>query len=344
MRVREWTAADTAPWTQFVERSASATLFHALPWREVVARTFGHRPLYLSAEDEAGLRGVLPLFALKTRFFGTMAVSMPFLNYGGLAADDEATQRALLDEARRVGAAHGCEYIEFRHRFALPGASNLPTTEFKVTNILDIAAGEEHVWTNQIHQNVRNKIRKAEKSDVRIAFGREHLDDFYRVFAVNQRNHATPVLPKRWFVNLLHAFGDAALVTVATYAGRPIGAKLTVDFRDTCYFIWSASVPAGNRFAPVPAMNWAAIRAAAARGLTKIDFGRSTKGGGGYNFKKYWGGIEEQLYWQYILLTREQMPGLNTTSPKFERAIRLWRQLPVWLTRLAGPMIARDLP
>ncbi len=344
MRVREWTAADTAPWTQFVERSASATLFHALPWREVVARTFGHRPLYLLAEDEAGVRGVLPLFALKTRFFGTMAVSMPFLNYGGLAADDEPAQRALLDEARRVGSAHNCEYIEFRHRFALPGASDLPTNEFKVTNILDIAAGEEHVWTSRIHQNVRNKIRKAEKSDVRIAFGREHLDDFYRVFAVNQRNHGTPVLPKRWFVNLLEAFGEAAQVTVATHAGRPIGAKLTVDFRDTCYFIWSASVPAGNRFAPVPAMNWAAIRAAAARGLTKIDFGRSTKGGGGYNFKKYWGGVEEQLYWQYLLLTREQMPGLNTTNPKFERAIRLWRKLPVWLTRLAGPMIARDLP
>lgn len=344
MRVREWTPADAASWTQFVERCESATLFHALPWREVVARTFSHRPLYLLAEDETGVRGVLPLFVLKTRFFGKMAVSMPFLNYGGLAADDETAQRALLAEAQRVGREHGCAYVEFRHRFALAGTRDLPTNEFKVTNVLDIAAGEERIWTSQLHQNVRNKIRKAEKNEVRPVFGREHLDDFYRVFAVNQRNHGTPVLPKRWFVNLLRAFGETAQVVLATQNGRPIGAKLTVDFGDTCYFIWSASVPAGNRFAPVPAMNWAAIRAALARGLTRVDFGRSTKDGGGYNFKKYWGGSEEQLYWQYILLARDEMPGLNTANPKFERAIRLWRSLPVWLTRLVGPPVARDLP
>jgi len=46
--------------------------------------------------------------------FGNSLVSMPFLNYGGLLADDEKTEMLLLEEARRLGRELKAKNIELR--------------------------------------------------------------------------------------------------------------------------------------------------------------------------------------------------------------------------------------
>jgi len=344
MRVREFSAEDAGAWENFTRGCPSATLFHRLAWREIISSVFGHRSVYLLAEDTAGLCGILPLVILRTRFFGRMAVSLPFLNYGGVVATNDEAAAALLAAAERVGRETDCAYVEYRHRYSPPAAQSLPLNDFKVTTRLDLSAGAQALWTERLHQNVRNKIRKAEKQDVQVVGGNSGVDDFYRVFASNQRDHGTPVLPKKWFKQIAAAFGQDARFYLARHAGRTIGAKLVLDFKDTCYFIWSASLREANHLAPVPAMNWLAIQEAAARGVRFIDLGRSTKGSGSQNFKKYWGGEIEPLYWHYHLLTRDSVPGLNAVNPKFARAIGLWRKLPVAVTRWIGPWLARDLP
>lgn len=344
MRARTLTEHDEQAWAEFVESCPQATLFHRLPWRRVIHDVFGHRPEYLLAENEQGVQGVMPLFILKTRFFGTIAISMPFLNYGGVAANDDRAAAVLLAEAEQVGRRRGCQYVELRHRYPVSAAAKMPTNKFKVTGVLDLGEGAEAIWQSKLHQNVRNKIRKAEKAEARVEFGHQSLDEFYQVFLANQRDHGTPTLPKRWFVRVLQAFPDRARLYLVRREGRAIGAKFVIDSGDTCYFIWSSSYHSENRYAPVPAMNWAAIQAAAARGLAWIDMGRSTVGSGGEHFKKYWGVQNEPLFWQYHLLTGEEMPGLNPTNPKFDLAIRAWRRLPVGVTRLLGPFLARDLP
>ncbi len=344
MRVREFAEGDRAAWDRWVAASRFGTVFHDIAWRDIIAETMRHRPTYLLAEDDGGICGVLPLFILRTRVFGTMAVSLPFVNYGGVAADSEQAATALLDEARAVAASHGCKYVEFRHRHLPLGASELPTNTFKVTSVLDLSGGAEHVWKTKLHQNVRNKVRKAGKNGVVVHSGPGELGAFYEVFAVGQRNHGTPVLSRRFFEKMIDRLGDAVHVHVARFEGRPIGGKVTVDFGDTRYFIWSASLREANRYAPVAAMNWHAIEDAANAGLQKIDFGRSTEGSSSQSFKKYWGVETEQLYWQYHLLAGDRMPGLNTGNPKFEMAIRIWRRLPVWLSKIVGPLLARLLP
>lgn len=344
MRVRECGQSERNTWDDFVRRCPTATLFHRFAWRDVIADTMRHRPVYLLAEDDTGCRGVLPLFVLRTGLFGTMAVSMPFLNYGGVAADDDLAARALLDEAKKRGREAGCKYVEFRHRFRPAAADDLPTSELKVTSILDLTPGADVIWNTGLHQNVRNKIRKAQKHGVVFKEGKDQLDAFCRVFAIGQRQHGTPVLPRAFFARLLEHFGDDVHVYVAYHDGRPIGGKVTIDHGDTRYFIWSASVSEANRYAPVPGMNWRAIEDAIAAGRRTVDFGRSSAGSSSQSFKKYWGVSIEPLYWQYHLLTGDTLPGLNTNNPKFELAIRAWRRLPLWLTRLLGPPLARRLP
>ncbi|MDP8223578.1 MAG: FemAB family PEP-CTERM system-associated protein [Candidatus Lernaella stagnicola] len=344
MRLYELTDANRHRWDAWLGGQPTSTVFHCTAWRDIIAETLRHQPVYLVAQAGEEIQGVLPLFILRTRLFGNMAVSMPFLNYGGVVAAQEEAAEALMRRAREVAERYGCNYVEYRHRHLPPGTEDLPTNTFKVTSILDLSGGVERVWKEALHQNVRNKVRKAAKNDVVVRRGVEHLDAFYRVFAVGQRNHGTPVLPRRFFAKIVEQFGDAAHVYAAYHGAEAIGGKLTIDFGSTRYFIWSASRREANRMAPVPAMNWRAIQDAVDIGLQTVDFGRSTQGTSSEKFKKHWGVETQQLYWQYQLIHTEQMPGLNTSNPKFELAIRAWKKLPVWLTTLIGPPLARLLP
>jgi len=79
------------------------------------------------------------------------------------------------------------------------------------------------------------------------------------------------------------------------------------------------------------------------RGYQYYDFGRSTRDASTYKFKKQWGAKGYPLYWHYW--TKEgQLPEINPDNPKYKLVIGVWKKLPVTVTRLIGPLIARNLP
>jgi hypothetical protein len=51
-----------------------------------------------------------------------------------------------------------------------------------------------------------------------------------------------------------------------------------------------------------------------------------------------------QLHWHYWLASGGELPQLNPNNPKYRLAISVWQRLPVWLTKLMGPPIVRNLP
>ncbi|NTV84391.1 MAG: FemAB-like protein, partial [Bacteroidales bacterium] len=74
---------DEANWDAFVDACAASTAYHQFAWNRVIARSFGHRCLYLAAIDETGAwQGVLPLVHVRSMLFGNSVVSLPFVNYG----------------------------------------------------------------------------------------------------------------------------------------------------------------------------------------------------------------------------------------------------------------------
>lgn len=342
MRVEALTDALAPAWDAFVRESLAADHVHLAGWREVIARSTGHEPHYLAAVEGERVRGVLPLFVLRTRIFGTLAVSLPFLNVGGIVAEVPEARDALAAASLELGRQTGCRYVELRQRDAL-GIEELPVSSRKVTSVIGLAGGADAVFA-RLHQNVRNKIRKAEKNDVVVTRGADGLGDFYRVYSHNLRDLGTPVMSRRWFEQILRAFPEDVHVYTARRHGALLGAKIVVRSPRTAYFIWAAAYRGALEYAPVQALNWAAIRDACDAGCAEIDLGRSTDGSSHQNFKKYWGVEIRPLHWTYQLVTATHMPGLNPDNPKFALAVKIWKMLPVALTRVFGPPLARLLP
>ena len=116
--VRPFEPRDAARWDAFVQRCPQATFFHRVGWREILEDVFRHRPHYLIAERKGEISGVLPLAEVRSLVFGKALVSLPFCVYGGPAADDGDTERALVTAAAELARSLGVDYLELRNRTA----------------------------------------------------------------------------------------------------------------------------------------------------------------------------------------------------------------------------------
>jgi serine/alanine adding enzyme len=334
---------DGSDWDEYVLSHMESANYHLYGWRNVIEKSFGHQTYYLAARDsDSKICGILPLAFMKSSLFGKFLVSLPFFNYGGmLVSCDEASQQLLKESIRILREARG-DYVELRHRSK--SLSGLQTKEHKVTMILDLEKDEEVAWRS-LDGKVRNQVRKAEKSGLQAVTGHlELLDCFYDVFCRNMRDLGTPVYSKDFFRNTLAAFPDSTRIISIQLSGRTIASGILTWFKETLEVPWASSNKDYREMCPNNLLYWEAVKYAIHNGSSRFDFGRSTPGEGTYRFKKQWGALPYQLYWQYILDENAPMPQLNPSNQKYRIAVNIWQRLPVCVTKLLGPKIVRSIP
>ncbi|VUT26082.1 MAG: hypothetical protein MOIL_01377 [Candidatus Methanolliviera sp. GoM_oil] len=65
MEISELRTGEEDAWDSYVYESDASTFYHQIGWRNVVLKTYGHKPRYLVARgDDGGIIGVLPMFLM----------------------------------------------------------------------------------------------------------------------------------------------------------------------------------------------------------------------------------------------------------------------------------------
>ena len=332
---------DAASWDQFVERHPEASGYHLTAWRSIFEDVFGHRTLNLSAMRDDRVVGILPLVEFRSRLFGRFAVSLPFVNQGGVVADDEEAARRLVDRAIEEARSRGLDHIELRHeRRCFP---DLADKQHKVSMRLRLPDTSEALW-NQLDRKVRNQIRKAEKSGiVASGGGAELMDAFYDVFAENMRDLGTPVYPRAFFASVMERFPARTRIHVVRLGEEVVASSLTFAWRDSIEVPWASSLRRHRDKSPNNLLYWAMLQQAIADRRRVFDFGRSTPNEGTYHFKSQWGAESGPMHWEYWLASGA-LPDQSPANPKYRAAIAVWRRLPLWVSNRVGPHLVRNLP
>jgi FemAB-related protein (PEP-CTERM system-associated) len=327
-------------WDAYLERSPGATICHHFLWRSIIERAYKHQPVYLMAQSGRQVRGVLPLIAVSSKVFGKSLTSMPFLDYGGVCADDEQTARRLLGHALRLLQECKADYMELRQCALPPQTGAFRLDKFGLR--LDLSKGVNALWQS-FPAKVRNQVRKAEKSGLRACIGgAELLDEFYPVFATNMRDLGSPVHHRTFFAEIFSAFGQQARLVLVRDGYRAVGGLVCLFFKDTVTVPWASSLRQYLPQCPNNLLYWEAIQYACTQGYQCFDFGRSSVGSGTYNFKRQWGAKPVQIYWQ--ILGRNGDSGnyaLPANDTKFGAFVALWKRLPVAVTKVLGPRIRK---
>lgn len=322
---------------------------HDMDWLTILNRGFGHRAYSITAETPTGFAcGGLPLALVQSALFGKFLVSLPYLNSGGIWAENPAVAQALIDLAVQLADDLDVKHLELRHecRFEHP-AFNYERTD-KVHMRLALPTSPELLMAS-FKSKLRSQIKKASENPFEVHFGgQELLSDFFNVFARNMRDLGTPVYSKNLFREILSSFassstGSKAELCVVRLNDQAISGALLVHHAHRTEV---PSASALRQFNPTNVnmwMYWQLLQRAIEQGSTEFDFGRSTIGAGTYKFKEQWGAKPSLAVWQYYV--RKGDPAqMRPDSSKNQRLVEIWKKLPVWLTRIVGPSIVRGIP
>jgi FemAB-related protein (PEP-CTERM system-associated) len=335
----EGTAAE---WDGFASRQPGFTHFHRFGWHRVIGEAFGHERLYLAARDAHGaLTGVLPLVRVRSLLFGHYLVSMPFLNYGGPLGGAEAV-RALAAAAAAEAAGSGVRLLELRSRMPLP--LDLPVSHRKITVVLDLPADPAALLAS-FGSKLRSQVRRPAKDGVTVRFGPDQVGPFFEVFSRHMHHLGTPTLPHRFFETVADEFGDSAWFGCAWHEGRPIAGGAGFRWGEEFEMTWAAALVEYNRISPNMAVYWAFMERAIGEGVRLFNFGRCTPDSGTHRFKRQWGSRDEPLWWYQD--SAGGAAGATTPSPdqgKYSWGPRLWKRLPLGVSRLLGPHLVKSIP
>ncbi len=330
-------------WDDYVASHPEGSIYHLTAWQLLISKQFGHSSSYLySLDDKQKINAVLPVVQLKSRLFGNYMVSVPYFNYGGALADTAQLATGLMAEAGNIAQKNNASHVEFRDTQTYEG--NWGLREDKVVMLLDLPSESETLWKD-IGTKVRAQIKRPQREPVSVKHGGlDLLDDYYQVFAQNMRDLGTPVYAKSFFKFILEAFPDNAHIICVYHNNKPAAVGFLLGYKNRMEIPWASALREFNRISVNMLLYWEVLKYSIEQGYTQFDFGRSTINAGTYRFKKQWGAKPRQLYWHYWLSEGQDVPRLNPDNPKYKLVIAVWQKLPVWLTKIIGPPIVKNLP
>lgn len=336
--VRPLAPAEEGAWNDFARAHPRSTVFHRAEWRRVVREATGLGDRYRAAWRDGRIVGILPLIAHRTLLTRFLVTSV-WVDGEGLVAADAEAERALLDDAIRLTREENFAWLELRNytRVASDDLALLPDYR---TYLLRLSVPAATIW-RRIETTMQQKIRKAEREGLEVVEGPEHLDAYYEVFAENMRDLGTPVFPRRYFTSMFRHLGDAARLLVVRRGETVLGGGILLVHRDTAYWPFSSSSRRWFSLAPNPLLYWRALGWALDHDLRVFDFGRSKQGSGTARFKKGFGARPRALSYQFYLHRVAEIPRIDPDNPRYRGIIAVWKRVPLWVQKAAGPHLIR---
>jgi FemAB-related protein (PEP-CTERM system-associated) len=348
-------------WDSFVMNSDDASLFHLTGWKDAVEKTFGHKSHYSFAAQDDKITGILPLFDIKSKFFGHALVSVPFGVYGGISAIDQDSHESLKMSAETLASAMSVDYLELRSVCSqgFESHSNISnnSNDSSVSNISNGWFLKDLYVTfkrplcstvdesfEEIPRKQRRMIRQGMKFGLHSKVGGlEYLDQFYAIYARNVRDLGTPVYPLTFFRNLMNNFRDALILSVWK-DGQMVAGVLTFVFKDILMPYFGGGMREYFHYAINDFMYWELMKYGCENGYKLFDFGRSKKDTGSFHFKRHWGFEPTELPYGCYLVNSEKVPNVSPVNPKYQLLINMWKRLPLPMANWLGPKVVRGIP
>lgn len=331
--------AQSQRWDNYVMAAADASFFHLSAWEKVINQAFGHDTYYYYAEQDGEITGILPLTHINSLLFGNSLVSNAFCVYGGIIASNDEAFAALQTQAQQLARTLGVDSLELRNREQRH--PDWPHKELYVTFRKELDPDIEKNM-NAIPRKQRAMVRSGIKAGL-VSVVDEHVERFYRAYSESVRNLGTPVFPKKYFQILKDAFGENCEILTIEHEGKLVASVMSFYFKEEVLPYYGGGTDAARDIKGNDFMYWEVMRRAVEKGCRIFDYGRSKVGTGSYRFKKHWGFEPEPLFYEVDLVKAKQIPEINPLNPKYQFFIAAWKRLPLPVSQLVGPWLARDL-
>jgi hypothetical protein len=330
-------------WDALVARHPQASLFHTTAWAKVLAGAYGYKAAYFALNEGGGPQALLPVMEVDSWLTGRRGVALPFADdceplYSDITSIKDLTQTVLA-----YGWKRHWKYAEFRGgRTVFEGVP--PSLSFH-GHIIDLAQPEDTL-SGRLESSVRRAIRKAEKSDVMVEFSNklEAVRTYYTLHCQTRRKHGLPPQSFGFFRNIHeHILSrNMGVVALARHADKPVAANVYFLHGGQAIYKYGASDETAQHLRASNLVMWEAMKWCIRNGAKNLHLGRTSIANEGLRrFKLGWGAEEHQVeYFKYDFRKRGYV---TDTDEAFGWHNRVFRKLPVFLSRLVGAALYRHI-
>lgn len=336
-------AEEHANWPEALRAAGGFTGLDS--WMGFVEKVYGFPIHRLAARTGDEPSGLLALCHVKHPIFGDYLTTAPFASYGGFAFSSERARDVLLEEARALAHRSGADYVNVRFDAgdSVPPAGWVQNPIYATYRVA-LSAEPESMLASYSSDH-RNHIRKSLKKGFGIRFGRlELLNDAYEALARSMHELGSPYHAKRYLRTMVEALGTSLEFAVVYGPGHELaGAGVFIAHGDTLTNLHANILRRFRSHYAGEYLYWSVIERYGKMGYRIFDLGRSLIGSGNEAFKSKWKPQKQMLAYWYALKENTALPELNQKSAKFQAAIWMWKRLPWFVVRPAGPLLIKGL-
>lgn len=312
------------------------TIFHTPEWKQIIEKTYGYEPVYLSKDN-----GMFPLFYIKTTLTNKL-LSLPFSFAAGPVGDNEIMD-ALLTDAKKIYQEKKCNLLEIRMQNKLPedlvSKHELKERFENYVSILDISKGADHIWNNMDRKH-RNAVRKSEKDGIIVEEinSKEKLKTYFDLKTkLSAKKHGIPAEPMEFYNNMWDILASKNMVKIfyAKYAGKIIGGVILFLHKDEALYVSGAADEKYLSHQPYNALLWNAIKWCCENNYKIFNFGiSSVKNEGLLAFKKKWGTENFKVPTYYY----------GDISEGGDKLLfkKIWSKIPVSISKIMGKHLVKQ--
>ncbi len=262
-------------WQRLVDQHRSSA-FNSPGWIRVLTDTYGWDARALVLLDDAGEpRAGIP-FCRIADIMGRRIIVLPFSDYCDPLASDREHWNCLI-----TPLLEECCPIVVR---CLHNSLPIADERFRLAKQakwhgMDLQPDLDTLW-HGLHDASRRAIAKAQRAGVvvRIAEQEEELRAFFEIhLRIRKYKYRLLSQPYSFFKNIWRHFlkEQRGALMVADYQGEIIGGVLFLEWKDTVYYKFNASVPIHLEHRPNDLLMWKGIQYGKAKGYHYLDFGLS---------------------------------------------------------------------
>jgi CelD/BcsL family acetyltransferase involved in cellulose biosynthesis len=251
-------------------------VFHSPSWIQVLTDTYGwEASAYVLLDDQGEPKAGIPYCRI-TDMLGERIVALPFSDYCDPLVTDVESWRSLVD--RLVPEQHPIN-VRCLHNDLPLGDERFALVKQAKWHRLDLRPDLDTLW-HAMHDSTQRAIRKSQREGVtvRVAQSEQELRFFFEMhLKVRKYKYGLLAQPYSFFQNIWRHFVDQqhGFLLLAISEDRIVAGDFFLDWKDTLYYKFNASLPGDLSHRPNDLLIWEGIQQGKNRGLTYLDFGLS---------------------------------------------------------------------
>lgn len=313
-------------YTKFLLKDERSLIYYSLKYRDLIKRITESEDIYLIAEKDGDILGVLPIFIKTSTKYGNILNSLPFYgSNGGVLVNKELSamkqnnvKKSLIEKFYKLEDEYNCISSTI---ITSPFESDLDFYEkncqhkyrdFRIGQIADISTIDKNLneeLMKKYHYKTRNMVRKAYKSEIQ-CYKSGDIKGLKLLHNMHKENmlvlNGIPK-PFEMFERLYKEFdcNKDYKIFFAKKDGDVISGLLLLYFNNTVEYFTPVVKQEYRSLQPLSMLIYESMIDAAGQGYKYYNFGGTWKTQDGvYRFKSRWG-AESYEYCYFININKD---------------------------------------